>query len=165
MSGKNTIKRSVRQGSMAESSKAFLTSTISYNQGDLLVMDTSAHTIRKASTESEMNQFMGIARETVVNGVIPRPYTTDVDASAAIADVAGPIYGITALAQLKASDTLNPGDVVYAYTTQGPRVVSASGTKVIGIYQGATVTGAPSASPTEVEVLFGHRYPADTLVF
>lgn len=166
MSGKNTITRTVRRGSVFESAKAVISSATNFQQGDLLVFDSSTHLLRKPTVETEGNLFAGVARETLVNGVMPAPYSTDVDSSRAIADVPGPDYGVVAKCHLKASDTLNPGDVVYLYpigwTNRG---VQASGTKAVGVYQGAAVTGGPSSSPTEVEVLLGHRYPGDTLVF
>lgn len=165
MSGINKITRTVAPGSIFESMKALLAATVSFNQGDLLIYDTSAFTVRKPTTEAEFITFLGIARQTVVNGVIAAPYTTAVDATAAIADVPGPQYGVVAKLQLKTGDTLNPGALVYGYPTQGPRVCQASGTKAIGVYQGPAVTGGASTSATEVEVFLGHRYPADTLVF
>lgn len=164
MSGKNTITRSVSKGSIFESAKAIHDATITYNQGDLLCFDSSAHLIKIPAVEGDGSTFLGVATESVTSGKLNSPYTTAVDAAAAISDVPGPAYGVIAKCRLKPSDTLNPGDLVYLYPTDS-RGVQASGTKAIGVYQGATVTGAPSTSYTEVEVLLGHRYPGDTLAF
>ena len=163
---KNKITRSVSPGSIFESAQAVLDSTISYNQGDLLSYDSSGKKILIPSAEGDGATFLGVARETVVNGQIKNPFTgTEVAVGSAIPDSPGPQYGVIAKAFLKPSDSLSPGDLVYLNPAAGTQHVQASGTKAVGVYQGAAVTGGPTSALTEIEVLFGHRYPGDVLAF
>lgn len=163
---KNTITRSVSPGSIFESAKAVHSAALSYSQGDLLSFDASAHLVKVPTIEGDGSTFLGVAIETVSSGHLKGPFDgTEVALGSAINDLPGPKYGVVAKAFLKPSDTLNPGDLVYLDPVSGTRNVQASGTKAVGVYQGAAVTGAPSTAPTEVEVLFGHRFPGDTLAF
>lgn len=163
---KNTIIRSVNPGSVFESAIKQINSTVSFNQGDILVWDDTNKVLKVPTAESEHSTFLGIARCTIVSGKLASPYSgTAVDAAAAISDIPGPLYGIVAQATLKGGDSLTAGQLVYGRPEEGTRCVQSTGTKAIGVYQGPAVTGGPSTSPTVVEVLFGHRYPADTLSF
>lgn len=169
-SGKNTVIRSVRPASLFEEVQPLLTTTLSISQGDHVVLDTSLNVLKIPVTESsDSANYLGIMRETIVNGKLVRPYTTDVDASQAISACPGPQYGNTFSMQLKPSDALVPGSLVYMWlpgSTVSTRGVSVSGTNAIGVYQGPAVTGGPSSTGlTEVECLIGHRYPANVLQF
>lgn len=161
----NRITRSIRPGSVFESAQNVIDSTVSYNQGDLLVFDDTNNLVAKASAEADGATFLGIATETIVSGKLKRPVSTDVDASAAISDVPGPMFGVVAKLALKTGDSLSPGDLVYLYPTGGSYHIQASGTKAVGVYQGSAVTGGPSDTPTLVEVHLGHRFPGDSLQF
>jgi hypothetical protein len=164
MSGKNTIVRSVRPSSVFESAKNVISSAVSLNQGDLVCLKSNL--LARPTSEGDGQYFLGIQRETIVSGVIPSPYNSDVTASQAVADIPGPQFGVIALLHLKPSDTLNPGDPVYLYPTlTSNRGVQAAGTKIIGTYQGPAVTGGSSDALTEIPVFVGHRFPGDTLSF
>lgn len=163
MAGKNTITREVRPASIFESAVNVISSAVSFDQGDLLIL--SSNLLAKPAAESDGSTFLGVARVSITSGVVVSPYRNDVSASQAVADIPGPWYGVVAKCQLKASASLSPGGLVYLDPATGTRGVAASGTKAIGVYQGPSVTGGPSTNLTEVEVLIGHRYPGDTLAF
>ena len=160
---KNRITRSVAPKSMFPSAQAVISSSVSFNQGDLLVFDDTNNVLKVPSSESEGSTFLGIAQETIVSGLLKRPYSTDVDDSGAISDIPGPVYGVVAKLILKTGDSLNPGDYVYLYPTGGAQYVSATGTKAIGLFVGAAVSSA--AAGTQVEVHLGCRHPGDSLKF
>lgn len=151
----NRITRTIVPGATAFPDVYFLTtSSISYNQGDLLILDTTAHTIRKPVSEAECATFAGIAVETVVSGKLKRPYVTAVDGSFGADSIVGPQFSLVAALQLTSGQTLNPGAFVYGDPVTGPFNVQAAGTNAIGVYQGPTVTAGAS---TFVEVLLGCR--------
>jgi len=159
---KNRITRSVVPQSVFPDATALTDTTISYNQGDLLFLDTTAHLIKAVATEStDSATFLGIATETVVLGKLKYPYSTDVDASSAASVLPGPQFGVVAKLILKTGDSLNPGDLVYAYPTVDAQHVAATGTYAIGAYQGAAISGA--AAGTQVEVYLGCEFPAHIL--
>lgn len=164
---KNTITRTVSPGSIFESAQQVLNSSFNCNQGDLLCFDPTNALLIAPSGETAGVNFLGVARETLVNGAPRNPFAgTEAALSTAIPDSPGPQYGVIARCHLKPGDSLIPGSPVYLYPIAWTgRGVQAAGTKQIGVYQGAAVTGAPSGSPTEIEVLIGHRYPNDTLAF
>lgn len=161
MSGVNRIVRTVNKTSIFPDASALLNASNSWNQGDLLIYDATAKTIRKPTTEAECITFLGISEETIVAGKLAIPYTTDVDASRAASAVPGPVSGVVAKLQLKSGDSLTAGSQVYGDPVTGAFNVQAAGTKPIGVYQGAAVTAGAS---TFVEVLLFHRYPNDTEV-
>lgn len=160
---KNTITRSVAPKSIFEDASAVTSTTEDYNQGDLMVFDTSAKTVIKATNEASGANFLGVAIETVVDGKLKKPYVTDVDASSAITALPGPVYCVVAKCILKTGSTLTAGQLVYLDPVTSTRGVQPTGTKAIGVYQGAALSG--SAAGLEVEVLLGARYPSDTLLF
>lgn len=160
---KNNLVRDVSTKSIFPSAQAVTNATVSYDQGDLLYFDTVNFLVKKPAAETDCVTFCGVALETVVNGKIKRPYTTDVDASQAISDLPGPAYGSVFKFIAKTGDAFNPGDVVYGDPVSGSRNVQAAGTKAIGIYQGPVIASA--AAGQEIEVLVGTRFPADALKF
>lgn len=163
MAAKNRIVRSEAPKSLFPSAKALITSTTSFNQGDLLVLDTTNHKIIVAAAETDGATILGIASVTVVNGKIQSPYNTDVVASQAIADIPGPVYGVVAKLVLKTGEALVAGGLVYLDPATAAYGVAASGTKAIGIYQGAAISSATAGQ--EIEVLVGARYAGDVLKF
>lgn len=165
MSAKNLIVRSVAPKSLFESAVNLISSAVSFNQGDLLILDTSGHLLAHAAAESDGATFLGIARTSIASGKIIGPYTgvPDADVSAAITDVAGPQYGVVAKLVLKTGDSVSPGSLVYLDPSSGTQNVQASGTKAIGIVQSAAVSSA--AAGTQIEVLLGCRAPVDALLF
>ena len=160
--GKNTVIRQIREGSLIPDVKNFTNSSISYNQGDLLIFDTSNNVVRAASAESECASFLGIAALDVVSGFPRSPYVTQVDASQGVSSMQGPIYGDSFGMVLQTGTTMSPGAAIYgspvAVGTEPNNIVSATGTYQIGVYLGPTVT--TSAAGLVVEVLIGARWPA-----
>jgi hypothetical protein len=164
MAGKNTRTRSVATKSLFESAQGVISAAVSLNQGDFAIL--SSNLLAAPAAEGDGANLLGVMRDDVVLGKLRRPYSTDVDASAAVSDVGGPQYGDVFKCQLKAGDSLSPGDKVYLHPATSSRGVQASGTKAIGIYQGASaVTGGPSDNLTEIECLIGARFPDDVLKF
>jgi len=142
---KNLIVRSVRPGSIFESALSVISSAISFNQGDLLYLDTATHLIKALDSDAHAANVLGIARNTVVNGKLVSSYSgTAVDAAQAIADIAGPQYGVIALLSLKSGDTFNAGDKVY-YGGDA-QTVSSTGTNAVGIFQDASITASAGST-------------------
>lgn len=148
--------------SQFESALAVISSSVSFNQGDLLCFNAATNVLVNAVNEPDASTFLGIARVTVVSGKIKSPYVTDVDASTAVVDVPGPMYGVVANMKLKTGDAFTPGALIYAYPTTDAQTISITGTKAIGIYQGSSVTATATSTG---EALLGHRYPGDSLQF
>lgn len=165
----NRIVRSVRPASIFESAKDLIGSSTSYNQGDLLVLDLVTHKIRPMQALDDfatIGMFLGIATETVVNGKLKQPYTTDVDASQAIADLPGPVYGVVAKMKLVAGQTINPGDQLTGAVDVDAQTVTGTlpvGTNPICIYQGPAIVAA--AAGTQIEVLLGQTVASGALSF
>jgi hypothetical protein len=162
---KNNIVREVAPKSLFESAFPVLDNTVDYNQGDLIAFDTGNNILKPFSATGDAANILGVARQTLVNGVTKSPYQgTSVDASQAIEDVAGPVYGIVARMTLKDGDIFNPGDKVYGDPTDPQTVTStdnASGAN-IGIYQGRTIT---AGSASTGDVLIGARYGLSGIQF
>lgn len=161
MAGSNRIVRTVEKKTIFPSALKLVDSTSDWNQGDLLVFNDTTNKIVKPSAEAEGSTFLGIAEQTVTDGKIAVPYTTDVDASRAVSEIPGPAFGVVAKLVLKTADAINPGDLVYLDPASGAYHVSSAGTKAIGVYGGAAIASA--AAGQEIEVLLGCRHPGDTL--
>jgi acetyl/propionyl-CoA carboxylase alpha subunit len=159
---KNNITRSVSPKTIFADAQAVVTSAVSFNQGDLLVFDDTNNRLKVPSAEAEALTFVGVAVDTIVSGIIKRPYVTAVDASQAAGALQGPMYGVVVSVQLKSGDAVVPGDLLYLDPASGAQNVSVTGTKAIGVYQGSALTAGAS---TYVEVLLGSRFPADALKF
>lgn len=161
--GKNTVTRSVAPKSLFESAINQISSACTWNQGDMLYFDTTAKILKPMDSEANGEFMCGIARQTIVSGKEVQPYTTLTNGAQAIADLAGPLYGVVAKLKLKSGDAFVAGQLVYAGPSDtDAQTVQTSGTKAVGLYQGAALT---AASDSVGEVLIGARYPADTLQF
>ena len=160
--GSNTVNKQIREGSLIPDVKNFTNSSISYNQGDLLIFDTANNVVRAPSAESECASFLGIAALDVVSGYPRSPYSTQVDASQGVTSMQGPTYGNTFNMVLQTGTTLAPGAAIYAKPVavgvEPNTLVAATGTYQIGVYVGPSVTS--SAAGQVVEVLIGARWPA-----
>lgn len=163
MSGTNRIVRTVAKNTVFPSILKLVDSTSDWDQGDLLIFDDTTNKVRRPTLETEGNTFLGIAEQSVTDGKLAVPYSTDVDASRAISDIPGPAYGVVAKLVLKTGDALNPGDLVYLDPVSGTHHVQAAGTKAIGEYAGAAISSATAGQ--EIEVKLGARHPGDTLRF
>lgn len=153
----NTMQLNVSTRSLFPNAHALISSAISFVQGDLLYLDTTAHLIKKITVETQSATFLGVAPVTVVSGVYPKAYVTDVDASVGIPAIPGPQYGSVFTCKLKAGDAIVPGQLVYADPgTAGNGVSVTVGTESIGIYQGAALTAATGG--TDIGVLINQCY-------
>lgn len=137
--------RIVRQGNMMPvfaDAKPLVDATISWNQGDLLYLDTVNHLLKVVAADADAAKFAGIAQQTIINGK-PRPVYqgTAVDASQAVESIVGPAHGCDAKMKLFPGNVFNPGDLVYPVGGD-PQMVSSNGTNAIGVYVGPSVTGA-----------------------
>lgn len=153
MAGYNKIVREVAPKSLFPSAQALIDSTTSWAQGDLIVLDITTHKLKKAALETDSANFQGIAVQTIVSGKVASPYNTDVVASQAITDIAGPMVGVVAKVVLKTGDALNAGAPVYLDPASGSRNVQSLGTTIVGYYQGATIASATAGQ--EIEVMLG----------
>lgn len=163
MAGVNSLARKIATKTVMEDASKFVSSAISFNQGDLLYLDTTNHLIKHLAAETDAVTFVGIAPVTIVSGLYPSIYNTDVDASLKTPALPGPEYGDVHRVNLKAGDAVTPGVALFADPASGNRNVSITGTKQIGVYQGKALT-AP-AGGVDVEMLVGCRFPNDTLKF
>lgn len=135
--------RIIRQGSLLpifSDAKPLVSASISWNQGDLLYLDTVNHLLKPITADADAAKFAGIAQQSLVNGK-PRPVYqgTAVDASAAIESIVGPAHGCDAKLKLKVGDTFNPGDLVYATATDA-QTISSAGVNAIGVFIDAAIT-------------------------
>lgn len=163
MAGVNKIVRDLGAKSVFPDATAVISSSVSFNQGDLLVFNDTSNILAVPALETEGVTFLGIAPVTIVSGKLASPYVTAVDASQAISSVPGPSYNVVALLVAKTGVAFNPGDLVYLDPATGTRGVTSTGTKAIGVYQGAAISSATAGQ--EIEVLLGTRFPADALKF
>lgn len=164
----NNIIRGGAQGrSIFPSALPFLSSSVSYNQGDLLCYDGSNHVLIPAATGNFAN-FLGVAINTVVSGLPKSPYQgTAVDASEGASDMGGPLYGVTVSLTLDTGGTLAPGEPVYL-SSVGAQNVAASdpgSADSIGIYMGNQGSISSSAAGLKIDVLIGSRYAQTGLHF
>ena len=160
---KNTITRSVSPASVFESAINQISSACTWNQGDMLYFDTGTNLIKPVAAEADGQYFLGIARQAIVSGVEPQPYTTLTSGAQAIVDIGGPLYGVVAVVSLNSGDSFTPGCAVYCGPSDtNAQTVQVAGTYAVGIYQGVAIT---AASSDVGEVYFGHRYPGNVLSF
>jgi hypothetical protein len=160
----NNIKISVAPKSIFELlNGALVASDEAWEQGDFLVYDSVNNLVTTPSDEAACVTFLGIARQTIVDGKEQQPYVTATSAAQAKVGLAGPLYGVVAEFYLKASDTFTQGALVYVDPTSNLKTVQATGTKAIGVFQDPTVASAAAGSVGNV--LVGARYPSDALRF
>lgn len=152
----NNIVRSVAPKSKFESALPVLSTAVTYNQGDLIAFDTTNKVLIPAAT-GNMANLLGVARQTVVAGVVKSPYIgTAVDASTGFSDVAGPVYGVVAFFKTTVGDSFTPGCAVYmGADVQTVTVTDPGSNDSVGIYQGRAFTGAAGVT---ADVLVGSRY-------
>lgn len=164
---RNFIKKSIAPKSIFDDQSSVVDSTVSFNQGDLIVLDTSTHllkTIAAAGSGELGTNFVGMARVSISLGVPISPIQgTDNDGQLGIPAEAGPVFGVTALVILKTGDALVAGGLVYPDGASGTRNVTSTvgSKKPIGVYQGPAISSA--ASGQQIEVLLGAQYPSGAL--
>lgn len=159
---KNRVTRSVAPKSLFESAKSATDVTVSYNQGDLMYFDSTAHLLKALDSDAHAAFAAGSAKVTVSLGKMVGPYAgLATDAASAVVDLPGPAYGVVAKMILKTGDAFNPGDKVY-YGGDA-QTVSSTGTNPVGLFQGSAVSSAFAGQ--EGECLLGAAYGMPGLVF
>lgn len=152
----NNIVREVALKSLFESALPVLSTSVNYNQGDLLSYDNTNNILKPVTGNGDSTFILGVARQTIVNGKTASPYTTAVDGSQAIEDVAGPAYGVVASLKLTSGVDYIPGKPVYLTTTDAQTVTSQAGGSSIGLFQGRAIVSA--AAGLTGDVLIGARF-------
>ena len=159
----NNIVREICPNTLIADALPFLSSSVSFNQGDLLALDTTAHVLKALTgTAADSGNLLGVAPVTIVSGKLKSSYQgTAVDAAESAVSISGPLFGVVASFTLKTGDTINPGQMVYqdAGGSADPQTVTVTlpvGATAIGMYQGYAITSAPAG--TKVQVLVGHNY-------
>lgn len=152
----NNIVREVAPKSLFESALPVLSTAVTLNQGDLVAFDNTNKIIKAVTGSGDGAQILGVSPVTLVNGLMPSPVQgTAVDASQAIEDMSGPIYGVVAFFNATAGDAWKPGDKVYI-GADAQTVTSAAAGSSVGIYQGRAIASA--ASGQHLDVLVGARF-------
>lgn len=164
MSGVNRLTLSDQKKSLFPDATAVIDATVTFDQGDLLYLDTTNHLIKRMAAEGDAATFQGVAEVSITLGKLNGPYPgTAVDAAQAISAIPGPVFNVRGKFPVKAGEAFVPGGAVYADPVSGPANVQGAGTKQIGIYQGANI--ASTTAGQLIEVLLGARSPNDTLKF
>lgn len=160
----NNLIREVNPGrSLFASLKPVLSTSCNWNQGDILSYDATNNIVNATTGSGSGANVVGVAVNTIVSGIMPSPYQgTAVDASQAIEDAAGPLFGNVFSMLIKTGDTFVPGQL--CYLTGDPQTLTASATgSAVGIYQGQGITSAPSG--TFGDFMIGARYNMAGLTF
>ncbi len=141
---------------MFESGKAVVSTASTWNQGDLVYLDTSAHVLKRVGSTADAATIQGVADNVVTAGKLAGPYDglTPTDAAQVTPDFAGPRYGVVAALVLKTSDAFNPGDKVYLVEGGNSQTVSstAAGGEYVGIFVGAAIASAGAGSRGYVRI-------------
>lgn len=161
------INNIVRGGSQAkslfDSALPVLSSSVSYNQGDLIAFDTGSNVLKVVASSGDAANFLGVAVNTVVNGLPKQAYQgTAVDSSVGMSDMEGPVYSVVASLYLTSGEAFVPGGSVYV-TSDAQTVSSSANGTAIGVFVGPAVT--PSASGTKGDVKVGLVYGGAGLQF
>lgn len=164
--GINSLVRRVGTKSAFESALQVVSSSSNWAQGDFLSWDGTNKIINTSQSLSDTGaNFLGIAQQSVTNGVVNDPYQGLTDTSPAAQDLVGPEYGDIHNVQLKNGDTATPGCYLYPdYTAGATRQVTVTAGMLapIGVYQGAQIT---AGSSTQIQMLVGCQFPNNVLKF
>lgn len=155
----NNLIREVNPGrSLFASLKPVLSTACTWNQGDILKYDPTNDVLKPVTGSGDGGLVVGVAVNSITAGIMPSPYQgTAVDASQAIEDAAGPLFGNVFSMALNTGDSWVPGQK--AYLTGDPQTLTSAVTGAfVGIYQGPAVTSA--ASGTYGDFLIGQTYYA-----
>lgn len=161
----NIIRQGAQGRSMFASALPVLSSAVNYNQGDLLCFDDSGNVLIPAATGNVAN-FLGVAINTVVNGVPASPYQ-GVPVTEGPSDMGGPLFGVVATFTLDTSSSLNPGDLVYlsAVGVQNVAPSDPGSNGSIGVYTGTQGVLSSSSAGQKVDILLGARFRMSGLTF
>lgn len=157
----NKVARRVARNTIIADIIAFIGASSTWNQGDLLIFNTSLNIVAKAAVQSDGANFLGVSPISIVNGKMPSSYTSDTDASQNPASMPGPEFGDEYFVTLKAGDSVVPGSALYLAPLTGAQVVSVTGNKQVGVYIGPALVAAAGGT-TIVAKLFA-TFPDGTL--
>lgn len=173
ISAATSAMRLTRGGSTAKSlfedGKAATTSSSTWNQGELICMDSSGHYLRRVAATTDADTLVGMSDNVIISGKLAGPYDglTAVDAAQVSPGFVGPKYGATAQVTLNTGDTVTPGAKLYLVDGADTATVSVTDGggsghtgSYVGIYLGSGVTSA--AAGTQIPMLVGARWPNGT---
>lgn len=137
-----------------------------WNQGDLIMFNTTAHALRRVAATGDALTCVGIADNVVTGGVLAGPYDglTAVNAAQVSPGFVGPKFGCVASMKLKTSDALNIGNKVYLVDggdSQTVTVTDPGDGNYIGIFVGPAAV-ASAAAGQQGQIKIGARFPAAT---
>jgi len=143
----------------------FLSTSVTFKQGDLLCYDTAAHVLKLVAATGDAATIIGVAQESVTAGVLVGPYTglSDPTSVALPQAIVGPFYGLTASMILNTGDAFNPGIKVYlvdATNSQTVGVTDPGDGNYVGLYVGPVIASATAGQEGQIKI--GCRYPAAT---
>lgn len=149
-----------------DEARTAVSSSVTWNQGDLLAFDTSAHVLKVVSTTADSANFCGIADNAITSGALVGPYDglTAVNAAQVSPGFVGPKYGVVAQLILNTSDAFNVGAKVYLCnggTSQTVTSVDPGDGNNIGIYVGPLVSSASAGQQGPIKL--GARYAMGAL--
>jgi hypothetical protein len=158
----NTIVRTISLNQIFPDIRTLVPATATWAQGDLLMFDPVNYVVNRLPSEASATTFLGIADQDMSAGNVVSPYSTSNNAAIAVPALNGPLFGVVAQLILQTGTTLHGGDPIYASpTTNAGQGCAATGTKIIGVYQGPAVTTSTAGQVIEVSIMA--RYPGDTL--
>lgn len=164
----NNIIRGGAQGrSIFPSLLPVISTSVSFNQGDLLTFNTSTNVVQAAVT-GQSDKLLGVAINTIVLGIPKSPYQgTAVDASEGLSDMGGPLYSVVATLILDTGSTLVPGQKVYVSNTDAQHVTPTQpgSDTACGVYSGSQGSLSGSAAGQKVDILIGATYAMTGLHF
>lgn len=161
------IKSQVDNGrSLFDSGKYAVDASSTWNQGDLIMFNTSVHALRRVTATGDGATFVGIADNVVTAGKLAGPYDglTAVSAAQVSPQFVGPKFGVVASLVLKTSDAFNIGSKVFlddGGNSQQVTVTDPSDGNYIGIFVGPAAIASATAGQTGF-ILIGARYPQAT---
>lgn len=164
----NRIVKSVAPKWLYNDIKNLVSSAVTFNQGDLLYLDTTNHLVKAVPTSGataalDGSTVLGIATCSVAAGVVKGPYAglSDNDAVSGLnSAIQGPVYGVEVKLVLKTGDALTSGSKVYLDAANGTHHCTAtagSSANEIGYYAGPAIASA-SAGQEIVVLLAGTPY-------
>lgn len=152
--------------SLFDSGKYAVDASSTWNQGDLIMFNTTAHALRRVAATGDAATFVGIADNQVTAGKLAGPYDglTAVDAAQVSPQFVGPKFGVVASLVAKTSDAFNVGNKVFLVdggNSQQVTVTDPSDGNYIGIYVGNGAIASATAGQ-QILVKLGSRYPQAT---
>jgi len=159
----NNIVRSVAPRSVFPDASSVISSAVSFNQGDFIIFNDTSNLLQVPTTEASCSTFLGVATVSIINGKLITALTGVPDAvtTVGLSNVPGPSYGVVVRCIAKTGDAFAPGDSVFFDPATGTSGVTTTGTKAIGIYQGAVISSA--AAGQTVDCLLMARFPGDAI--